>query len=75
MRRYEGMRVATRIVTLVWLITGSAFGLTNITVTSSPYNAKSDDGLNDSAAFTSALNAIADARKSQKVVKVKLDEL
>jgi len=56
MGHYAGLRVTL----LALLLASSAFGL-DITVTNAPYNAKPEDGLNDSAAFTSALDAIADA--------------
>ena len=53
MKPHSSMRIAVQAMMMVFLVAGSAFGLTNITVTSSPYNAVPEDGLNDSAAFGS----------------------
>jgi len=57
MRHRAGMRAMARIAILILLAAGSAFAL-NVTVTNSPYSAVPDDGLDDSAAFASALNDI-----------------
>ena len=61
MRSLSDIRIVAWVAVFVSLLSGPAFGLTNITVTSSPYSAKPDDGTNDAPAFTSALNAIAAA--------------
>ena len=39
MKPHSSMRIAVQAMMMVFLVAGSAFGLTNITDTSSPYNA------------------------------------
>lgn len=56
----RGIQVMARIAMLVFLASGTGFAL-DVMVTHSPYRAVPDDGLDDSAAFAGALNAIVTA--------------